>query len=241
MLTVTPWLLWRAATMPVRALWMGYGLLWWAFDDQASGQASPTPAGRAGLRSVESQSEESRRAAVPTGDAPPGTPPAGSFRSASQGRAFEVVDSRPIPPRPRPRPSGALRTGFVATLAASAVLSVLSMVLVAGGAIPGVSGVLLWILATIGSATGSILLIRKRERRLEAERLRRAQTPLGRAKASVAVAANAAVSKAKSCTQMMRAGCLAGCAVAPLAVQRVRQGVSKVWHSRAMPATKTSA
>jgi len=236
-LTVTPWLLWRGATMPVRALWMGYGLLWWAFDDQAVLR----PTSRASERVNAPVNEKLRRAAVPTGDAPPGTPPAGSVRGAGQGHAFEVVDSRPVPPRPKPRPVGALRTGFVATLAASAGLSVVSIALVGAGVVPGVSGLFLWMLATIGTATGSILLVRRREQRLEAERLRRTQTPLGRAKASVAVAANAAAFRAKACSRIVRASCVAGYAAAPDAVQRLRRGVAKAWQTRVTPAIKTSA
>ncbi len=231
-LSRSPWspgrLVWNGATLPFRALWLGYGLLWWAFDDER-------PAGSA----------DPRRAAIPNGDAPPGAPPAGSVRTAGQGRAFEVVDSRPEPARGRPRPIGALRAGFAATLALSGVLGAFSLALVAAGLLPGLSGGLLWLLTSGASATGTILLVRRRERRLEMERLRRAQTPLGRARARASQVASETLNRAAECHRALRAGLTAGIkggvTAATPAICRLREGAAKVWSRRPTPTPRTSA
>jgi hypothetical protein len=207
-------------TLPVRTLWAGYGLLWWAFDDD-----------------LPVTTHGSRRAATLNGDAPPGASPAGSHSARGQERAFEVVDSRPDAARSRPRPTGALRAGFVATLTLSTLLAGASLIFLAAGVLPVISGVLLWVITTIATATVSVLLVRRRERRLAIERLRRSQTRMGRAKARVGQITSATFQRASRCHHAVRSGLLA----ATPALRRIRESLSKLGSRRHGPAMGSSA
>lgn len=90
----------KVVTSPIWLLWQLYTGIWWAFTDAppvAAAQQPPAPEPQLKF----------------TG------PRTSDF---AQEAAFEVIDSRP-PSGPTPRPNGALRGGFVATLISSALLA----------------------------------------------------------------------------------------------------------------------
>jgi hypothetical protein len=77
-----------------------------------------------------------------------------------QSKSFEVVDSRPKPD-PLPRPTATLRTGFIATLAASVTSGIVTSGLSGSQSISPSTALIAWGWITALTAVGSMMVARR--------------------------------------------------------------------------------
>src|SRR5436190_17651369 len=93
----------RILLSPLWLLWRFYGVLWWAFNEESNApRASSSPV-------------VANEAAADAASGP-------RTQRSAQDAAFEIVDSRPAA-APAPKPTGALKLGFAASLVVGVLLA----------------------------------------------------------------------------------------------------------------------
>lgn len=135
-----------------------------------------------------------------------------SVRAESRGAAFEVVDSRPKPVA-APRPTGALRGGFIGSIAACGGFGLITHNASHAHWITEQTGIGLWIWASVVTFVGSLFAVR-RVARAQAQRAAR-KRGVAAAVAAVRDAAQCAVANAGKAT-VMAAGSRVGTKVGPV-------------------------
>lgn len=156
-------LMWSVMSSPVWLPWRAYRGLWWVFDDPPrkwKGEAAAAGAMPGLGVGVESGRGE-----------------------AGQGRAFEVVDSRPRA-QPLVLPVGPARLGFVATLATAVVTGLVLGGAAGGGAIEPARAAAAWVWLTGIATAGTLWAVRKTAIAREERRARSVRARVG-ARASV--------------------------------------------------------
>ncbi|MFZ4573491.1 MAG: hypothetical protein ACOYN0_03775 [Phycisphaerales bacterium] len=85
-------------------------------------------------------------------------PPVGPRHSPAQGKAFEIVDSEPVPTE---RPEKLLRRGFRLMLMFSASAGVLTFVASGAGGLTAPHAIVIWLWATLAGWIGSYYKVRQ--------------------------------------------------------------------------------
>jgi hypothetical protein len=107
----------RILLSPLWVLWRFYGVLWWAFNEESNVRPSSPMV-------VPNAATPASPAATPDQNASAdSTLPGPRTQRAAQDAAFEIIDSRPAA-APMEKPTGALKLGFAASLAAGILLAV---------------------------------------------------------------------------------------------------------------------